>query len=177
MKMQAKIIVSLLGMGAISVVNAADFDDYARVVSVAPQTEQINHPQQECRTEYQQVERHRVEGNAPRSAGGSVVGGIAGALLGNQIGSGNGRTAATAAGAIVGAITGDRLENSGNNGGGRDVVTTTEQPVRQCRTVDHWEARTTFNVTYDYRGHTYTNLMTYDPGERIRVRVSVVPHQ
>ena len=42
---------------------------------------------------------------APWSAG------VAGGLIGNQIGAGNGRTAATAAGAAVGALAGDRYDN------------------------------------------------------------------
>ena len=32
-----------------------------------------------------------------------------------------------------------------------------------------------FNVEYDYKGDVYVARMPYDPGNRIRVRVSVVP--
>jgi uncharacterized protein YcfJ len=101
--------------------------------------------------------------------GGSIIGGIAGGILGNQVGGGNGRTAATAAGAIVGAITGDRMENNNNN-----VVT--QQPVQHCRTVDNWQTRTNgYAVTYEYQGRTYTSIMPYDPGGRVRLRVSIAP--
>ena len=42
--------------------------------------------------------------------------------------------------------------------------------------VDSYETRTTgYNVEYDYRGRTYTNFMSYDPGQRIRLRVNVEP--
>ena len=45
---------------------------------------------------------------------GNLIGGIAGALLGSNVGQGNGRLAATAAGGIVGALVGGNLErNSG----------------------------------------------------------------
>jgi uncharacterized protein YcfJ len=126
----------------------------------------VNHPVQECRTEYVQTTQQPQQ----RSVGGSIIGGIAGGLLGNQVGGGSGRTVATAAGAITGAIVGDRMENSNNNGA------VTEQPVRQCRTVDNWQTRTNgYAVTYEYNGHTYTNVMPYDPGDRLRVRVSVAP--
>lgn len=145
---------------------AADYDDYARVVSVKPQLEQVNYPQQECRTEYVQVRREQ-----PRSMGGSIIGGIAGGILGNQVGGGNGRTAATAAGAIAGAIVGDRMDNS-NNGG----AVIEQQPVQQCRMIDNWQTRTNgYAVTYEYRGHTSTAVLPYDPGQQMRVRVSVVP--
>lgn len=144
---------------------AADFDDYGRVVRVMPQVEQVNQPLQECHTEYVQTQQQQSRG-----MGGSIVGGIAGGLLGNQVGGGSGRSVATAAGAIAGAIVGDRMENN-NNG-----AMVSEQPVRRCRMVDNWQQRTNgYAVTYEYHGRTYTNVMPYDPGERVRLRVSVSP--
>lgn len=144
---------------------AADFDDYARVISVAPQYERVNHPRQECVTEYVQVQRQQERG-----MGGSIIGGIAGGILGNQVGDGSGRTAATAAGAIAGAIVGDRMEN--NRGG----VMTETQPVQRCRTIDSWQSRANgYLVTYEYRGVTETAVLPYDPGKRLPVRVNVSP--
>lgn len=168
MKLQAKLMLSALLVGALPAVHAADFEDFGRVVRVTPRVEQYNQPRQECRTEYVQVQQP-----AQRSAGGSIVGGIAGALLGSQVGSGNGRTAAAAAGAIAGAVVGDRVDNRDAQPGGVQ-----EQAVKQCRTVEHWESRTTgYEVVYDYRGRNYTSVMSYDPGERVRLRVSVEPMQ
>ncbi|MES2742243.1 MAG: glycine zipper 2TM domain-containing protein [Pseudomonadota bacterium] len=174
MNLQAKWIVSAFCFGALPAVQAADFEDFGRVVRVTPQVEQVNHPRQECRTEYVQVP---VPQQAPqRSMGGSIIGGIAGALVGNQVGGGTGRTAATAAGAIAGAVMGDRIDNNGNSissGGG-----TQEQAVKQCRTVDHWESRNNgYEVVYDYHGRNYTSIMSSDPGNRVRLRVSVEPAQ
>jgi uncharacterized protein YcfJ len=166
MKTQIKIMTAVFCIGAAAAAVASDFDDYARVVSVSPQYEQVNRPQQECRTEYVQVQRQQQRG-----MGGSIVGGVAGGVIGNQIGNGNGRTAATAVGAIVGAIAGDRMENNGNGG-----AVVEQQPVRQCQTVDHWQTRPNgYAVTYEYQGRNYTSVMPYDPGERLRVRVSVAP--
>jgi len=164
-KTRAGLLVSLVGVaGMLSTAFAAEFEDFARVVRVAPQVEQVNYPQQECRTEYVPVQRQQ------RGMGGSIVGGLAGGIIGNQVGGGSGRTVATAAGAIAGAIVGDRLEN--NDSG----VVTEHQPVRQCRTVDNWQSRTNgYAVTYEYQGRTYSTVMPYDPGERMRVRVSVMP--
>jgi uncharacterized protein YcfJ len=154
--------ISIICFSLISATHAADFDDYARVVSVTPQVEQFNQPRQDCRTEYAPVQRQQ------RSVGGSIIGGLAGGILGNQVGGGTGRTVATAAGAIAGAIVGDRMENSD--------TAVTEQPIRQCRMVDHWESRTNgYAVTYEYRGQTHTSVMPYDPGERVRLRVSLTP--
>jgi uncharacterized protein YcfJ len=157
------VVAFLAFFGSLSAAAAADFEDYARVMSVTPQVEQVNYPQQDCHTEYVPVQRQS------RGMGGSIVGGLAGGIIGNQVGGGSGRTVATAAGAIAGAIVGDRMEN--NNG-----AVVEQQPVNRCRTVDNWQTRTNgYAVTYDYRGHTYTSVMPYDPGERLRVHVSVTP--
>jgi uncharacterized protein YcfJ len=108
-----------------------------------------------------------------RSAGGAIIGGIAGALLGNQVGGGSGRAAATAAGAIGGALVGDRVDNEGRPVG---QTVMQEQAVRQCRNVDAYETRTVgYDVTYDYHGRNYTSVMQRDPGQRVRLRVSVEP--
>jgi uncharacterized protein YcfJ len=162
----AGLIIASAGLCAATGVQAADYDDFGRVLSVAPQVEQFNQPRQECRTEYVQVQRQQ-----PRSVGGSIIGGIAGGLLGNQVGGGNGRTAATAAGAIAGAITGDRLDNNG-----QQMQQPSQEAVQQCRTVDHWESRTNgYNVTYEYHGRNFTSVLPYDPGQRVRLHVAVTP--
>jgi uncharacterized protein YcfJ len=175
MNMQAKLMITALGLGALPMVQAAEFEDFGRVLRVQPRVEQIRQPRQECRTEYIQapVQQQYQE---QRGAGGSIIGGIAGALIGNQVGGGTGRVAATAAGAIAGAVVGDRVENNGRVV--NQPAQMQEQAVRQCRTVESVESRTTgYDVTYDYRGHSYTSLMSRDPGQRVRLRVSVEPEQ
>ncbi len=183
MNKQVKLITSLFTlMAASSSVFAADYDDFAKVTKVTPQLEQINRPRQDCRTEYvqvnRQVPRREQAPQTERSASGAIIGGIAGAIIGNQVGSGNGRTAATAAGAVIGAISGDRIDNGTAHA---QVVTETvssEQPVQRCRTVDQWESRTTgYSVNYEYKGRSYTAVLPYDPGTRLKVNVSVTPAQ
>ncbi len=181
MKTTSTILALCATFGALPLAaSAADYDDTARVLSVTPQVEQINRPRQECKTEYVRVERQvnaAPQNNGSRNAGGAILGGVAGAILGNQVGGGNGRTAATAAGAIAGALVGDRIENNGNNSNsGGSYTTTTEEPVKTCRTVDHWETRNNgYAVNYDYHGRQYTTVLPYDPGKWLKVRVSVVP--
>lgn len=173
MNMQTKLILSALGVCALPLVQAqpVEFEDFGRVVRVQPRVEQIRQPREECKTEYVQVP---VQQQQQRSAGGAIVGGIAGAILGNQVGGGSGRAAATAAGAIAGAVVGDRVDNNGRQLNQPSYVQ--EQAVRQCRMVDAYESRTTgYDVTYDYRGRSYTSLMDRDPGQRVRLRVSVEP--
>ena len=142
--------------------------DTARVISVTPQTERINVPQQECRTEYQQ-QSYSQGGN---SITGAVIGGIAGGLLGNTVGRGSGRVAAAAVGAGLGAIAGDRIANNRQN-----VVTRTV-PVQTCYQVDRWQTvNTGYFVTYEYNGRTYNTVTNEHPGRYVDVSVAVAPNR
>ena len=55
-----------------------------------------------------------VQGNGSTSGGGAVVGGIIGGVLGHQVGSGRGNTAATVVGAAGGALIGNEVEKNRN---------------------------------------------------------------
>jgi outer membrane lipoprotein SlyB len=69
-------------------------------------------------TGYGTIESIQVTAGENRTSGaGAVVGGLVGALAGNQIGSGGGRTAATVAGGVAGAAIGNRVEANRNADG------------------------------------------------------------
>jgi uncharacterized protein YcfJ len=165
MKLAIATLIATAAIGA----NAQTFVDHARVRSVDPQYESVNVPRQECNT--QRVnEVHRV-GTEP-NYGGAVVGGVAGALLGHQVGGGHGKEAATAVGAVVGAFTGDRLAN----GDRPQQYVEVPRDVTSCRTVADVQTRIAgYRVNYDYRGQHYTTMMQRDPGPDLQVRVSVEP--
>ena len=77
---------------------------------------------------------------------------------------------AIGAGAVAGTIVGAELS--------RNPAYAYEPPhdVQRCRMVDRWENRiASYEVTYQYGGRTYTTVLPYDPGPRMRVRVSVEP--
>jgi uncharacterized protein YcfJ len=166
--MKRLVLVSLLA-GAFAVAHAETYIDHARVRGVQPQYESVSVPRQECNNQWVNEVR-RTDGD--RNYGGAVVGGVAGALLGNQVGRGHGKEAATAVGAVVGALTGDRLANG-------DRVEQYEQVPREvtsCRTVSDVQTRITgYRVDYEYRGQPYTTFMHENPGASIDVRVSVEP--
>lgn len=141
----------------------------ARVVGVEAQYENVSVPRQECRTDW--VAQPRPAGR--RDYGGAVVGGLAGALLGNQFGSGHGREAATAVGAVVGALTGDNIA-------GRDrweqPYEPVARPVTSCRTVSDLQSRVVgYRVDYETLGQRFSTLMQNPPGPFVPVRVSVEP--
>ncbi|QYF91906.1 glycine zipper 2TM domain-containing protein [Massilia sp. PAMC28688] len=184
MKLHTALILCSLGATALPS-QAAQFEEYGRVIRAQPRVEQIRQPREECRTEYVPVPHQQRGYQQPqRNAGGAILGAIAGGVIGNQVGGGSGRAAATAIGAVAGAMAGDRISNNGQPVDDRRYGRQDEryndypqeQAIRQCRTVDAWESRTTgYDVTYDYRGRSYTTFTQRDPGERIRLRVTVEP--
>ena len=101
-----------------------------------------------------------------RSVTGGLVGGLAGALLGSQIGGGSGNKAATAAGGIAGVLIGDRVANPDRP---------TSQQVERCRDVENFrQVIKGYNVTYRYNGRDVTTTLPYDPGNTVRVGVSLI---
>jgi len=58
-----------------------------------------------------------VQGENRTSGAGAILGGVVGALAGNQVGSGSGRTAATVAGGVAGAAIGNNVERNRQAGG------------------------------------------------------------
>ena len=139
---------------------------WADVLRVNPlyETVRSSRPQEECYDE--EVER-RSSGN--RGAG-TVLGAIVGGVLGNTVGKGDGRKAAT----VVGAVAGGAV---GNNVGGRNdrYYSSTETRCRTVQSSSEERRIAGYDVQYRYRGDVFMSRLDYDPGERLRVRVSVDP--
>ena len=138
---------------------------WADVLRVDPDYDYVRtgRPERECRDE------HVTRREGSNKTGATVLGALIGGALGNTVGKGDGRKAATLAGAVVGGAVG--------NNSARDGRTYTETETH-CRSVDEgYEERRVvgYDVEYRYRGETYMSRLNYDPGERIRVRVSVNP--
>lgn len=162
-------LTALLAAG----VQAQTFNDTARVRSVTPQHENISVPRNECTSQWV-TEQQAVP--ASRNYGGLAIGGVAGALLGNQVGGGRGREAATAVGAVVGALTGEHLANQGGWGGYQQAAPQQQRQVQNCRTVNDVQTRLTgYQVEYEYRGQVYSTVTREKPGRTLPVRVSVAP--
>jgi uncharacterized protein YcfJ len=164
MKMTVMTSIALL----LTAVDAHAFEALATVVGAVPINESVNTPTQNCWTEYPQQPQP-----APQQHDylGAIVGGVAGGLLGSRIGEGSGRVAGAAAGAGVGAIVGDRLDNRDSY-----TINAAAPPVQHCQQVDHFETRTTgYQVTYEYGGQRFLTRLPYNPGNQLRVNVSVTP--
>lgn len=60
--------------------------------------------------------------NTGNAGAGTIIGGVAGAVVGNQIGHGSGRAAATLLGALGGAMVGNQIDRNRNSGGNAGAV-------------------------------------------------------
>ncbi|MBK6598228.1 MAG: glycine zipper 2TM domain-containing protein [Proteobacteria bacterium] len=161
--------------------------DYARVVDVDPirTRVRVRTPQQECWQETRYDGARGYSNDRPRPAAGSMIlGSIIGAAVGNQIGSGDGRRAATVAGAIIGSAVGHDAaarRDARQSTDYRDAYYDNrgrEYSVERCETRyrDDWEERIDgYRVTYEYNGVRQVTRLPYDPGDRLRVQVNVRP--
>lgn len=155
---------------------AADFVDTATVISSSPIYERISEPKQECWNETVTSSGY-TSGAAPvedRSLGGAIVGGVVGGVVGHQVGKGSGNTAATVAGTIAGAIIGDRVANQSSQAAQAPIPPQVREE-RHCRQVESYrDVIRGYNVTYRYKGQDVTTRLPYQPGETVRVGISVV---
>jgi uncharacterized protein YcfJ len=121
------------------------------------------------------------------NVGGAVAGAIIGGALGNQVGDGNGRTAATVAGAVIGGLAGreiqDRHHDRRYNGydnryydnryyDNRYYDNRYGQSGQRCWTEYRNDGRiSAYQVTYRAEGRIQTTQMSYAPriGSRIRI--------
>jgi len=163
--------------------------DYARVLDVDPivRRVRVSEPRRECYQEtryetdryYEDRDRGRYASERP-AAGSMILGGIIGAAVGNQIGSGDGRRAATVAGALIGSAIGHDTAGRRTNRGERAYTVERPYTVERCdvRYDERWEERIEgYRVTYEYNGRQFTTRLPYDPGPRLRVQVNVRPDE
>ena len=156
--MKKTVLLTLLAGAAC----AATAQEQGRVLSSTPIVQQVAIPRQVCGTD-------TVYAGAPNSGAGAVMGAIAGGAIGNSIGGGSGRAAATALGVIGGALVGNQIEGAGQP---------RYQNVQRCNTETYYENRTVgYNVVYEYGGRQYSAQMPSDPGPTVQLQVSPVGQQ
>ncbi|MBS0583733.1 MAG: glycine zipper 2TM domain-containing protein [Proteobacteria bacterium] len=138
---------------------AADSAEYAQVISVTP----LSGPQQVCSD--QTVTERRPQSDDHQVAG-TVIGAIAGGVIGNQFGRGNGRKLTTVAGAVGGGIAGKKIQESRQD---NDTVT---RVVKRCHNVTPGkDSPQLYEVVYAYQGQNLHVKLDYDPGSRIALPV------
>ena len=142
-----------------------DSGEYAQVISVTP----LSGPQRVCTD--QTVTERRPQSDDHQVAG-TVIGAIAGGVIGNQFGHGKGRALTTAAGAVGGGIAGKKIQEAHQEG---DTVT---RVVKRCRNVvPGKDSPQLYDVVYAYQGQNLHARLDYDPGNRVALPVRGVQSQ
>lgn len=141
------------------------------VVDVRPMIEivEVSTPREVCRDE--RVEHYVDDGpRGPKTS--TIVGTVVGAAIGNNIVEGKDRESARIAGALLGGAIG---RNIGHRNAHKRKVVSYE---RRCEIehVSHEEERISgYRVSYRYDGRTFVTRTRTDPGDTLRLRVSVAP--
>lgn len=149
--------------GAVATYSLVDFGPkYADVLDVKPVVEAIRTPREVCKDV---VVNHRRPVKDQHQIAGTVIGALAGGLLGNQVGGGSGKKIATVAGAAAGGYAGKKVQENMQAG---DTYSTTET---RCSTVtDSSERVVGYDVEYRLGEQVGRVRMDADPGPRIPVR-------
>ena len=162
---------------------AESFTDMARVTGVRPVTDRVPVNRQECWNEerrgYEERTVTRQDNGAPIGAG-TVLGAIAGGVIGHQFGSSSGgRDRGTAAGAIIGGVVGNQIDRQNAANNPPEPVTEVERhpvvrEVERCRTIQEVrDVPAGYEVRYRYGNREFVTRMPFDPGPRVRVAVDV----
>ncbi|HDW5888433.1 TPA: glycine zipper 2TM domain-containing protein [Salmonella enterica subsp. enterica serovar Typhi] len=168
-------VAAALGVAAVASLNVFDRGpQYAQVISAKPIKETVKTPRQECRNV---TVTHRRPVQDENRIAGSVLGAVAGGVIGHQFGGGRGKDVATVVGALGGGRGKDVATVVGALGGGyagnqiqgsmqeSDTYTTTQQ---RCKTVyDKSEKMLGYDVTYKIGDQQGKIRMDKDPGTQI----------
>ncbi len=141
---------------------------YAKVIRVSPVFHYVTRttPVKECWDEPVSQQRY-YRGNSGSS---TLAGGLLGGIIGHQIGHGHNRPISTAIGTIIGAQIGHDSASPGS-------YTTHETYRNVCQVTEQEDGlevvQDGYQVSYLLDGKKYSTHLPYDPGARIKLKVSV----
>lgn len=150
--------------------------DYATVIDAEPifKTVHVRTPREECWEEEVAYDAYYYRDGHHNNRTGAILGGLIGAAIGNGVGHHKrNKQVGTVVGAVLGASIGNAYTSMRNR---RQFVTYGLE--ERCRIVEetHVEERIVgYNVRYRYSNVTYSTRMKVDPGDTIKVRVSISP--
>jgi uncharacterized protein YcfJ len=152
-------LLALLFLGVAPAWLGVQAQETGRVLSSTPVIHQVAVPRQVC-------SQSQVVTPGQKSGAGAAMGAIAGGAVGNNIGGGGGRAAATMLGIFGGAILGDKVEGAPAPEV-RNVQNCTNQVFYENRTVG-------YQVVYEFAGKQYSVQMPSDPGPTVRLQITPV---
>lgn len=147
---------------------------YGKVMDVTPIYHQVKvtTPVKECWNE--PVTHTREVRHGANSAGGAIAGGLIGGIIGHQFGKGRGNKLSTAVGTLIGAQLGHDAVN-GSQAITQQQFTRYEHFCEVEQQVSYEKVLDGYQVTYRYQGDEFQTQMPYDPGKKIKLRISVEP--
>ena len=164
--------------------------DYATVLDVEPiiKTVRVMTPRQECWQEEvvydTRYDDHRYD-NYRGGATSTIVGGVIGGAIGNALGH---HKKNKQVGAVIGALLGATIGNAvaaekRRKSQQEDIYSAYNQPVsygyeERCEIIQetHIEEEIVgYKVRYRYSNATYSTRMKVDPGDTIKVRLTITP--
>ena len=146
-------VVSLAALAS----TTAQAQEVGRVISSTPVIQQVAVPRQVC-------SNSQVVTPGQKSGAGAAMGAIAGGAIGNSMGQGSGRAAATMLGLFGGAILGEKVEGA---------PAPEVRNVQNCTNQVFYENRTAgYHVVYEFAGKQYTVQMPSDPGPTVRLQIT-----
>ena len=154
-----KKLLATVAAACLATATTASAEDYATITSVKPNYQTVQTPKHrtDCRTNEVPI-YGSTQGQA--STGDTLFGALIGGALGNQVGGGKGKDAATVLGAIIGA-------DIANKKGGRQQIIGYRQE-QTCNNVTFYET----NEGNGIQGRTVT-YNNYRVGDSIPIYVSI----
>lgn len=153
-------VVAALGIASLASLDVFNTKpQYAQVISAIPINETVKTPRESCRDV---TVAHRRPVQDENRIAGSVLGAVAGGVIGHQFGGGRGKDIAAIAGALGGGYAGNQIQGSMQD---NDTYATTQ---RRCTTVyDKSQKLIGYDVTYQIDGRQGKVRMDSDPGKQI----------
>ncbi|WP_089577780.1 glycine zipper 2TM domain-containing protein [Escherichia coli] len=153
-------VAAALGVAAVASLNVFERGpQYAQVVSATPIKESVKTPRQECRNV---TVTHRKPVQDENRIAGSVLGAVAGGVIGHQFGGGRGKDIATVAGALGGGYAGNQIQGSLQE---KDTYTKTQKRSKTEKETS--EKKLGYDVTYKIGDQQGKIRMDKDPGAQI----------
>lgn len=170
------LILALVGQTALA--GKGSFVDVAHVTKATPIYTTIERrvPERECWVEQVREEAPRHRRN---TATGTIVGGIIGGAIGNAVGAGSeNKKVGAVVGTILGMSVGNDISRAHNRRYPAGYNEVSYRDVERCEVrhrIETEQELVGYDVTYRYKGRTYTTQMDHNPGRQLKVAVNIRP--
>ena len=136
-------------------------DEYGRVLESRPLYAEGSGREECWNNHSNRYEEVRASNDSKLNAG-TALGAVAGGVIGHQVGSGRGNTAATVGGALLGGLIGNRVHQNRSDNGDYDM--------NRCRVLAaNGASPAGYDVRYEYRGQQYVARLDHDPGRFVKL--------